>query len=98
MGKTEEVHGRFVVAQAGGYLGPRWPAGPQGSRTLSLGATGRLVDFMFFEISENLLHVSFCKFSKGKRTSNVATQKAECIGDWAGLTTPPFLGHLAWAL
>ena len=45
MGKTEEVHGRFVVAQAGGYLGPRWPAGPQGSRTLSLGATGRLVDF-----------------------------------------------------
>jgi len=36
MRKTEEIHGRFVVAQAGGYLGLRWPAGPQGSRTPSL--------------------------------------------------------------
>jgi len=35
MGKTEEVHGRFVVAQVGGYLGPRWPAGPQESCTPS---------------------------------------------------------------
>ena len=64
------------------------------------GVTGRLVDFTFFEISENLLHVSFLQIFQGKKDLKRGNAKGRVhrrLGgpDYASILGPSRMGLIA---